>query len=275
MAIGLLDGDSVIWRFGWIDDAGIGLSKLSQFIDEHQERFQLNEMKILLGDDVKSNFRYKIYPEYKATRKDTKRPPNEKLIREYLFDQYNAIKIKGAEVDDALGIYQCKCIKNKVKSIIFTNDKDLDMIPGWHCDLDFRREVQYKDRVITRRSYKDRGVYKVKDPGFLKLGKQNDKSIIWGGGQLWFCAQMLLGDSSDNIPSISKLTGKRLAGNVTVYNLLKDCKTYKDALYLVYKQYIDNLPKEVANKAFKRNAKLLWIKRSRGKENIYDERWLT
>ena len=74
------------------------------------------------------NFRYKIYPEYKANR--TKEKPHYlEACREMLVTQYKATVVNGYETDDALGIAQTKYDGN---SRICSLDKDLLQIPGMH-----------------------------------------------------------------------------------------------------------------------------------------------
>lgn len=74
------------------------------------------------------NFRYKIYPEYKANR--TKEKPHYlEACREMLVTQYKATVVNGYETDDALGIAQTKYDGN---SRICSLDKDLLQIPGSH-----------------------------------------------------------------------------------------------------------------------------------------------
>lgn len=262
--IGLWDGDALIWRFGFIDNKSTCIKSLNQFIAEKTNEIGLKDNKFFIGDSNKSNFRYKVYPKYKSSRKDTVRPVNEKCVIEYLTSSYRAKVITGAEVDDALGIMQCA--KYKRDSIILSNDKDLDMIPGWHYDIDYLRPIKYKDTVQLRKAYKKKAMYYVKDPGFLSLRKHNGKKILCGAGQLWFCAQMLLGDSADDIPGIGKLGGIRF-GSVSAYNALKDCDTFDKALNVVYTLYKNNV-KEDIDKVFKTNYKLLWIKRKNGREDV-------
>lgn len=77
----------------------------------------------------KNNFRYDVYPEYKANRLDKPRPKWEQALKQYLVDQWGALSINGMEGDDACGIHQDDT------SIISSNDKDLNQIPGWHYNF--------------------------------------------------------------------------------------------------------------------------------------------
>lgn len=77
------------------------------------------------------NFRYQIYPEYKANRKDHVKPTWLQDVREYLVTEHNAIICDSIEADDAMGIAQCK----GEDTVICTIDKDLLMIPGRHYNF--------------------------------------------------------------------------------------------------------------------------------------------
>lgn len=74
------------------------------------------------------NFRYGIYPEYKANRIKTKRPRWEHEVKEFLTKSFSANWSKGCEADDMLGVRQMELGDN---SVLCTIDKDLWQIPGW------------------------------------------------------------------------------------------------------------------------------------------------
>lgn len=84
----------------------------------------------LTGSD---NFRYDVYPEYKAHRKDKPKPAYLEPIREYLVTTWNAKVTHGIEADDAMGIEQTNSIPET--SVICTIDKDLLQIPGKHYNF--------------------------------------------------------------------------------------------------------------------------------------------
>lgn len=80
-----------------------------------------------------NNFRYSIYPEYKANRKDMPRPKWLQLVREHLVTDWQATVTDGIEADDAMGIAQCT--EHDDNSIIASIDKDMLMIPGRHYNF--------------------------------------------------------------------------------------------------------------------------------------------
>lgn len=75
------------------------------------------------------NFRYSVYPEYKANRKDTIDPTHRKACKQYLYEQWNGEDHHGYEADDALAWNQSH------DTIICSIDKDLKQIPGRHYNF--------------------------------------------------------------------------------------------------------------------------------------------
>ena len=89
------------------------ISKISsQFYNLHEP--------ILFFSDTK-NFRKKISPEYKGHR-NRKKPCGYKRVISNLRIQYNVIKMKELEADDAMGIYATQHPGN----IIVSPDKDME-----------------------------------------------------------------------------------------------------------------------------------------------------
>ena len=269
--------DALVFSAGFVvnkpDPAHFTFRVIKNILQKIMLDTEADDYKIYLGSSDKSNFRYKVDIEYKANRKDSKRPEYEKEIREYLFEHHKAIEVLGMETDDALGIEQC-CLDD---TIICSNDKDLDMIPGWHYDLDFGKTRRRKDGTSYRlKAYKNKALYFITDPGFLSLrtNTENGKKVLCGGGYLWFCAQLLLGDSVDNVKKLNKGYGPD-----KVYGILKDCKTEKEALQQVWKEYCHvfstkNLTVDEARAKLMEVAQLLWIRRKKKDDVIFNRSWL-
>lgn len=292
----LIDGDAIVFRAGFANERVVDGSLISanptayalhstkKIILSIIEKTKADSYCIYLSDQTKSNFRYKVDPNYKSNRKIQKRPEHEQAIREYLIKNYKTIIVSGAEVDDALGMAQYKNYYESdlspegwCSTIICSNDKDLDMIPGWHFDIDWGRRRRTKNGSTVLKTYKNKGIYFITDPGFLSLRKgDNGKQVLVGGGKLWFCVQMLMGDKTDGIMPLAKGYGAK-----KVYNLLKDCKTYENGIKVVWNLYIKEYSRESqpfgfvsdmldAREAFNKKAYLLWIKRKSGKEEIFN-----
>ena len=202
--------------------------------------------QVYLTSDDKSNFRFKLatIKEYKGNRKNSKKPIHYQAIRDYLIQYHDAEVVSGMEADDAMGIAMCNGCGHK---ICCTIDKDLRMIPGLHHHLDWDKQGLPK-------------IEKIEDPGFVRLETtRTGRHKLWGGGMLWFYAQMLLGDSADNIPKIPKM------GPVSVHAILKD-KTADEAKQEVVGVYNEHflkkghtLPEICA--ILKEVGSLLWIRR--------------
>ena len=75
-----------------------------------------------------NNFRYRIYPDYKANRKGKPDPQYRAEANAYLVTEYGGKVTDGYEADDAIGISATR----HSDSIICSIDKDLKQIPGNH-----------------------------------------------------------------------------------------------------------------------------------------------
>jgi 5'-3' exonuclease len=111
------------------------------------------------------NFRYELYPAYKANRKDKPKPVHLQACRDYLISNWNAIVSNGNEADDLIGI-EATAFDNMRDYIICSIDKDLKQIPGFHWNF------VTKDQVF----------------------------VTPLDGLKSFYKQLILGDVSDNIP---------------------------------------------------------------------------
>ena len=118
-----------------------------------------------------SNFRYKVYPEYKANRHGAYRPKWEKAVRAFLTSSWQANTTDGIEADDMLGIRACEIGE---QAIIAHLDKDSNQIPGWHFNWELNRLGKC---VREKKQY------------FVTLEE----------GNRFFYYQLLTGDATDNI----------------------------------------------------------------------------
>ncbi len=226
--------------------------KLQRLISPIQVEFAFQRMRMLIESILDktdadsyhafltstdhSNYRYNIakLQEYKGNRKNMKRPVHYDVLRDYLVQHYNAEVIYNQEADDAMGIMQTKYTDSTIMCSI---DKDLDMIPGYHYNMDTDE------------------IYVATDPGTLRIDDNRHKLI--GRGLKWFYAQMLLGDSADNIPGIPGY------GPVRVHDVLAGLNTEQEmieATRAIYLQYY----KGCANINYKEVCDLLWIRRHEG-----------
>ena len=126
----LIDADIVAYRVACTlqdDDAqDFAYARTEDLVDQILVNTEATEYNLYLTG--KDNFRYTIYPEYKAHRPKEK-PVWLEAIRQYLIATFNAEVIDGMEADDALGLNQTE------DSVICSIDKDLLMIPGKHYNF--------------------------------------------------------------------------------------------------------------------------------------------
>jgi hypothetical protein len=235
----LVDGDIITYRSGFAGndkvEASLGNAKL--LLKNVLDEVNASGYQVYLTAADRSNFRYERAKtqEYKGNRKNAPKPKFYKEIREYLVNHWGAQVIYNQEADDALGINQDQ------HTIVCSIDKDLNMIPGWHYNF-VKKEKYFIDDDdplnFTTEVKSKRTTYKM-DRGGIK----------------WFYAQMLLGDTGDNIP------GVRGYGPVKVYETLKDCFLEDDMISSVWEVYERH---KLTYERFLEVADLLWIRRYEG-----------
>jgi hypothetical protein len=118
--------------------------------------------------------------EYKGNRDKAHKPVHGPAIREYLNRQHPCVVSDNEEADDVIGYsHYARWQKDPESSIIATQDKDLNMIPGWHYNF----------------------------------AKQGRVYIEPGMADYFFYKQLLTGDATDNIqgvPGIGPRKAERL-----------------------------------------------------------------
>jgi 5'-3' exonuclease len=170
----LIDGDIVCFRCAFTaeeDPDWVASSRTDRLIDDILLETNSNDYEIWLSGPA--NFRYQVYPEYKANRLKAARPKWEKYVKEYMVDNWGAQWSQGCEADDMLGVRQCELGDNS--SIIATIDKDLWQVPG-------------KKYNFVKKEYS----YVTPDQGLR-----------------YFYYQMLVGDSADNIKGAAGIGPKK------------------------------------------------------------------
>lgn len=135
-----------------------------------------------------NNFRYQIYPEYKAQRLKVPKPEFLEDVRQCLVRDYDAVVSDGCEADDLLGVDQTIYNEQEIPSRIVSIDKDLDQIVGNHYNPKHKREYIVSPRDSIR----------------------------------FFYYQLLVGDSADNIK------GAKGIGPTKAEKILADCITEKE-----------------------------------------------
>jgi 5'-3' exonuclease len=159
---------------------------IEKWLDKLSAR--LNGLPMTLYLTGKNNFRYDIFPEYKASRRNKPRPTHLAAVNDYLIKNHNAVISDGCESDDLCGIDQVQSNSKGEDTILCHIDKDLDMIPGKHYNWEIVREG-----VLVREEKE----YIVSPTDAIRH----------------FYHQLLTGDSGDGIkgaPGIGKIKAKAI-----------------------------------------------------------------
>lgn len=133
-----------------------------------------------------------IQKEYQGNRKDKPKPRYLHLMRDWLAASYPSTQHLHCEADDGMSSSQYRALADGAGhlSIIASKDKDLNMVPGLHLGWD-------TGEILEADTFGD--VY-------LRVRPSGTK-VLDGYGQKFFWAQMLAGDTADNIQGLPKLAG--------------------------------------------------------------------
>lgn len=91
---------------------------------------EFREIIILTGDT--ENFRKKINPNYKISRKDSRKPAHLDDLKKYLKDRRRCVESAGCEADDYAGPAGVSCRLDGDIPVYVTKDKDWKQLWGWH-----------------------------------------------------------------------------------------------------------------------------------------------
>lgn len=230
------EGEHIIRSFDFVEDL------LEDRIGSICEAVNATEPPTLFFTG-KGNFRFEIAKKkpYKGNRLEDNKPFHYENTRVYLEASYNYITAEDCEADDELAMAQAE------DTVICTRDKDLRMVPGWHYGWECGKQPEF---FLQKVSELGELIPKFKDEKFKDLK---------GTGLRWFYAQLLIGDSTDNIPGCPRVGPKK------AYDFLKNCEDEKGLFSVVKDQYInqyeDNWEKELLEQAY-----LLWMVRERDEE---------
>lgn len=90
--------------------------------------------ELYLSPEGNANFRFEIYPEYKANRKNAHKPAHYKALRNFAVKHMGAVVCDNIEADDMLNIRANELTAAGKEWCVVTVDKDLNQIPGMHYD---------------------------------------------------------------------------------------------------------------------------------------------
>lgn len=169
-------------------------NKLQEIQNNVEEWFNIKNTYIFIGG--KNNFRYKVFPEYKANRTNVEKSPLLPMIKDYMLEELNAIASHGAEADDylydAMVLSEGNCVVSSIDKDVFYNSPE---VPFYNY-----------------RSYND------------VLGEF--KSISKEESRLYIVSQIIIGDSSDGVPGAYGIgeayCKKNLKLGMTNYQFIKE-----------------------------------------------------
>ena len=226
-----IDGDIICYAVGFAsndDPVEYALRSARTAVENIMHTLSADGADIYLTNGP-DNYRFDIDPNYKGNRSGAPKPVHIQAIREFFVEKMDAVMCYGQEADDAMGIAATQHGHG-----IATLDKDLDGIAGVHYN------------------WKKGKVYYVSPEA----------------ADQFFYKQMLTGDSTDNIPGLFKMTGKKAMKKVVEPLAYMDTpqemyahvrEVYSDA-YDAVGMYPDDR-EEVLDRWLLRIGRCLWIRR--------------
>ena len=184
---------------------------------------------VVSGDD---NFRLDLPlpTRYKDSRKESMRPLQLKDCKNYLINMHNAEVSVGVEADDVLVAYM---VAGHTQASI---DKDANHGPGMLYNWDNMEKPEHISGF---------GELNVIEKVSASGTKTKD---VKGKGRIWLYFQMVFGDPVDAYKPCELAKAK--FGDIGAYNLLKGCKTDKEALEALVRQYKAWYPDPITYKAW-------------------------
>ena len=167
----LIDGDIIAHRVAARVQGRVDIPELRDQIEDmvnDRARCGPDDADIVICLSQDQSFRYWVWPDYKANRKDRIDPPMLETAFDILKHDYYTWAVSGLEGDDCLGIIQT----SEPDTVIVTIDKDLNQIPGWHFNPDKMTEPHEMEPELAS----------------------------WH-----FHVQWLMGDSGDNLPGLPRV----------------------------------------------------------------------
>lgn len=223
----ILDSDHLAYRASasceptklkpFLESKEDAIIRVDGMMEQILETFNYPDYSSYIGGQ--GNWRYAIYPDYKANRKNTPKPTWLEDVRERLITHWKAEIVNDIEVDDRCGIE----LSLHSNAVCVSLDKDLLTISGSHYNF-VKKQLVHIDELTAKRNF-----YK----------------------------QVITGDASDNIPAfdgkfrhaIPKFVEPMLA---PIDSMTEEQDMYKHALS-IHEQYGSS----VANMS--RNAQCLFI----------------
>ena len=155
-------------------DADAAIAGMVDQIHGWMEKLRADHAIVCLSDDF-SNFRKKVYPEYKSKRKGSERPVLLYDMKDALADHFEIARWANLEADDVMGILATEPQTEELR-VIVSEDKDMRTIPAW----------------VFNPAKDDRAAF-----------------ISTLDADRWFLAQTLTGDPTDGYPGCEGIGPKK------------------------------------------------------------------
>jgi hypothetical protein len=114
------------------EPASHAINALKLTVDAAVREAKCDDQEIYLSPTGNENFRFKIYPEYKANRNNAHKPVHYQALRDFAVKHMGAVIADKVEADDMLTIRANELGIDRW--VMVTNDKDLQQTPGMHYD---------------------------------------------------------------------------------------------------------------------------------------------
>lgn len=150
-------------------------------------------------------------------------------------DNWSVYAWRDREADDGMIMHG---LRHGDNGIILSGDKDLCLTRGPYWIIEEGRLDIIDNRF-----------------GWIRTKQMTSSTKVVGHGTKFFWAQMLMGDSADNVKGIIRYNGA-LCGPVAAYNILKDVHDESEAANLVLRAYANISQDPLAE------AQCLWLRRS-------------
>jgi hypothetical protein len=217
-----VDGDGLCYYCAGRDGStpGSARSQLIDKVNSARRAVRAEHVNILMtASGSHKGHRYAVarVKPYQGQRANSRRPENWGFLRDVLGADSSPFPTEftaTAEADDLFGKYAWA---NHADTVIYTQDKDMRMLPGLHLDW-----VDHGQHVVH--------------PGV---------DVRFNGQQFgvkWFWLQMLQGDTADNIPGLPKYMHNdkpKLIGPKTAALMLSGDSPHHEVVAELYKGYYD------------------------------------
>ena len=193
----MIDGDMIIYRAAfssevetkWDDNIWTlhsseaeATSKIDELVEGILKKLKATDYVTCISS--KTNFRRKLYPDYKANRSAKRKPLGISDLTDYMYDYHNGLIVDDLEADDLIGVL---CTRNPKDTIAVSGDKDFGTLPiTWYNHL--------KDETTTTGIRKAKRFHLIQtltgDPtdgyqGLKGVGIKTAEKILAKNGATW------------------------------------------------------------------------------------------